>query len=75
MSQSFSQRSDVGPDESISQVNFNEEDVYSDQEKISITKDVAASARPHSTSLTNLSYFNVNKDNLEEAKSFLKVPS
>jgi len=74
MSQSFSQRSDVGPDESISQVNFNE-DVYSDQEKISITKDVAASARPHSTSLTNLSYFNVNKDNLEEAKSFLKVSS
>ena len=74
MSQSFSQRSDVGPDESISQVNFNE-DVYSDQEKISITKDVAASTRPHSTSLTNLSYFNVNKDNLEEAKSFLKVSS
>ena len=66
--------SEVGPDESISQINFNfdEENIYGDSRSYSTLMDPSASEG--SRVLTGkAAYFIVTAENLIEGRSFLKV--
>src|SRR5579871_880666 len=77
MSLPFSQLSDVAPEESISQVNFDgnireEKDIYGGQGRQSTS--IAVEMDPVTNGLNGSpAYFIVTKDTLAEGQAFLKV--